>query len=208
MKFNELSEDARQKAIAWYAGCESQEFDGTDSYEGLEEGLKYLGITVTDEQRGRNGKGQPMYGPAFEWSGFCSQGDGLVFRGNWSATEMKLADLLADRPQDVDLMRIGQQLLIIALAYPLATCRVTTTNYGPGLPLMGVDECFTNMIEAESDDELPLEMQDTLQKLMRDAAAYCYAQLEAEYEYRTGEEQAIACIENNEYEFDADGERT
>lgn len=209
MKFNQLSDDARQKAIAWYSSCESQEFDGRDSYDGLEEGLKYLGITVTTQQCGRNGKGQPMYGPAFNWSGFCSQGDGLVFRGQWEAAEMNLAGLLADRPDDVDLMRIGQQLLIIALAHPLATCSVTTTNYGPGLPLMGVDNCYAMSPTAEpDDDELPLEVQDTLQQLMRDAADYCYAELEEEYEYRTGEANAIACIEDNEYDFDEDGERT
>lgn len=209
MKFNKLSKAAKQRALEWWTQLEGEEFDGSEHYEDLATGLKYLGIDVDTRTVARS----TQHGTRcvdkyeFEWSGFYSQGDGLAFKGSWRAEDMDLGALVENRGAESPLLAVGQQLMLVLLKHPLGRCTITTTNYGPGLPRMGVDDAFTRDDDGPAGNDLEMD-NDTyiaLREAFKAAAHICWCQLRDAYEDATSEENAIACIEANGYSFSKDG---
>lgn len=73
-KYDELSDEAKEKARDWYR-CGGLDYDWCDSvYEMADTAASLLGIDID-----RKGKSTP----AIYFSGFSSQGDGACFEGTW-----------------------------------------------------------------------------------------------------------------------------
>ncbi len=74
MKYDELSEKAKRKAVEWMQESNGEHFDGDfviDEWKNLLGGLGFTSIEIY-------------------WSGFCSQGDGACFTGSWSVDWLEL----------------------------------------------------------------------------------------------------------------------
>ena len=217
MKYAQLSKDAKERARQWWKDLEAQEWGqmrAPDLYEDMAECLKFLGITVSQTTRpgGRyldpkDPRGRAITEWDFEWSGFWSQGDGLVFKGEWNAKDVSLSGLKGYAPQDKVLERICVMAMALMLRWPEATADITTVSYGPGLPAMHTEDEFTglDMAGMNDDPQLPGEDIATLRQIIADAAHWCYKQLEDNYESDTGDEAAEEGIEANDYDFDKDG---
>lgn len=210
MKYTDLDDAAKAKAREWWKECEAHEWGHTrapDLYEDMAKCLSFLGITVNQSQRMAryvSGKTATVQEWDFEWSGFWSQGDGLVFRGSWRAENVDYAGLTAHAPQDEDLHEIGQQMLALMLKWPTARARITTVSCGPGLPGLSITDTYST--GDEDGPELPNEDILALHKLVRRACKWCYDTLEANYEYDTSDEAAEEGIEANDYDFTREGE--
>lgn len=211
VKYERLNKAAKAKAREWWQRLEGETWGSDrapDYYDDFIECLKHLGIEVKIETRhwrnittGREGTKQE---PAFHWSGFWSQGDGFVLEGEWTAEAVDLDKLQEHAPQDNVLTDICAEMTLLKLRWPVAQASITTVSAGPGLPYMRLDETTT---DPNGDDEpLPEDDRRELKRLVERACDWCYRQLEANYEYDTGDEAAEEAIKANDYQFDRDGE--
>lgn len=196
MKYSELSVDAKERAKQWWAEGECRDF-GNDEYT-LTDILTVLGHLGFDTDK-----------DDIQWSGFCSQGDGLSFRGGWRASQLDLAALLAHAPEDDDLPGFGATLMALTLRHPSSAAKIIFSYYGCGVPSMSIDETGTGVIddngwELTLSDEEAKEFEDTSRRI----AKWAYSQLEDEYNYRTSLEQADETLASTDgdYEFDEEGE--
>jgi hypothetical protein len=209
MKYAELSDEAKERARDWYKETENQTW-GTDRapdlYEDLATCCSHLGITISERTRHwRNrttGKEGSTLEYDIEWSGFWSQGDGLVIKGEWNAEDVDM-DALQDHVQDDKLTAICAEMTALKLRWPQGQASITTVSAGPGLPYMALEETSTD--PDEDDAPLPEDDKKALKRLIERACDWCYRQLQDNYEYDTGDEAAGEAIEANEYEFDEDG---
>lgn len=216
MKYHQLKPAAQERARQWFKDSEAEMWGSDrapDYYEDMATCLKFLGITVDMRtERWRNattGKEGSREEYDFEWSGFWSQGDGLVFKGAWDAEHVDMTGLAEYAPVDETLRRIAIAMTAIMLAHPDGHAKITTVSNGPGLSSMHL-ESWSGAYEDDDGNispELPEPHHDALQTQIAAACHWCYKQLEDNYEYDTGDEAAVEGIEANEYDFDRDGDR-
>lgn len=212
MKYEQLSDEAKAKAREWWKELEGQCWGSDrapDYYEDMATCLSHLGIEVgteTERWRTRDGKQHSRQRLAFQWSGFWSQGDGLVVEGRWRAENVDLDKLREHAPQDETLAAICIEMTVLKLRWPTLTAKITTVSHGPGLPGMSLEDVFTGQEDEDGTPGWPGEQDTkTLKRLIERACKWCYDQLEANYEYDTSDEAAAEAIEANEYEFDEEG---
>lgn len=190
-ELKELSTSAYERAYQWWL----ERFDGDQwwdyVYEDFRRIAEILGITVED----------------IEFSGFCSQGDGARFTGEYSYVPGSVKAIKKYAPQDEVLHRIARDL---QLAQRYAFYRLTV-NIKPGY--FGGNYVHENTVVFEGhgryysysltdNEEKALEgVEEALTDLMR----WLYRQLEKEWEYVSSYEQFEDSCEANDYLFDEDG---
>lgn len=215
MKYEDLNDAAKEKAREWWKELEGETWGSDrapDYYDDFITCLGFLGIEVKINTRVINGRKldpreqRTVQEPAFQWSGFWSQGDGFVLEGVWRAREVNANGLMEYAPQDQVLHKLCLDAVTIMLREPLGVATITTVSAGPGLPYMRLGETGTDRFDNDG-DELPMDDDDqkAVKDLVERACDWCYDQLESNYEYDTGDEAAEEAIKANEYEFDEDG---
>ena len=182
---DELTGRARERALAKLAEWATHEDWREDVYEDAISLFAHLGIEARK----------------LKFSGFWSQGDGASFEGTWKADRVNYAVLAANMPKDSKLLAIGLALQAFALEFPLAEVIITRSN-----------QCYSHSgtmtidVYPEGDDSETGSIDDSpAEQLMRDAADWLYARLEAEHAYLTDEAQLIENAQANGYEFEEDG---
>ena len=181
--FDELPDDAKERAREWWRGCFAQDSEWYDyTIDDSKECLSLLGFTATD----------------ILFTGFWSQGDGACFTGSWSASDVKpVRAMRAHAPKDDTLLRLSRDLnrlkrrdreAYATLIHRYRYCHENTIGF--------------DIRNAKRDDTI-----DTLTELSRDAMRWVYRQLEQEYEFMTANEQVDDAIRANEYEFTEAGKR-
>lgn len=209
MKYEELSDEAKVTAREWWKELEAQDWGSSrasDLYEDFAICCSHLGITIKQEGvkhvRGDRTWHSTEWG--IYWSGFWSQGDGLVIDGTWQAEDVDL-DALLTHANDDALTRICTEMTVLKLRWPQATATITTVSSGPGLGYLSLDTDSG----FETSDGTPgwIGEEDTkaLKRLIERACMWMYDQLEENYNYDTGDEAAEEAITANGYEFDEDG---
>lgn len=208
-KFDELSDQAKEKALENQAQFESENFETEFVYDDAVTVGALLGIEIGT----RSGSTRPK--PAIYYSGFSCQGDGACFEGRYTYRKGALKAIKshtgAGRDDasngDQELLRIAQELQKIQARnfYQLtATMKHSGHYYHSGCMSVDVERADGKEVSAgyagKRDDE------EEITQLMRDFADWIYKQLENEYDYVTGEEACTEAIEINEYEFTEDGE--
>lgn len=185
-EFSELSEQAKEKARAWYR---EGAFD-YDWYDCIFDDAKTIG---------------ELFGLAIEkiyFSGFCSQGDGACFTGSYKYRKGAAAAVRAYAPQDTELQKIAAELQKIQARqfYQLeASISSGRSRY-----------CHENSVDievthAESRYRDIGESEENLSDTLRDYMRWIYRQLEKEYEWLNSDEQVEESILANGYEFNKDG---
>jgi hypothetical protein len=200
MRYNELSDEAKRKAVKWMQESNGELFDGDFVIEEWKLLLGRLGFVDTD----------------IRWSGFCSQGDGACFTGHWNALWLDMLDSAADYTSAERAKEItaypekirGLFKLLDTVAddeeqdSPIVT-KCTLGHRGNYSHENSIDYTF------DTGGAYPTqEAEEEFKEWCRDLMDMIYKDLEAEYEWVTGEEYAVEAIDINDYNFNEEGEAT
>jgi len=180
---NELSENARQRAIEKYRSNCDVELDSTVEY--IEEILTCLGFES----------------PKIAYSGFCSQGDGLSFVSeNWQYKKGML-DKLGKITQEICFLNVSKQLQVMAknTGYKLQFSVKRTSNL----------YSHENTVQIEnnpySDFSLSADQDEILTTLKNCLCRVFYRMLEKDYDYQLSDEYIIENLQANNVMFLSSG---
>jgi hypothetical protein len=179
-KFDELNDNAKERAREWYrhGGFDYEWWDAT--YDDAKTCLALAGFDV-----------EKIY-----FSGFWSQGDGACFEGSWSAADTKpVKAMRAHAPKDKELHRIAAAMRAIARKDKAASMSVRHRGH------YSHEGCTEFNVEART-----AFLEEAIIETSRDAMRWIYKSLEREYEYLISDEQVDESIRANEYEFTEDGQ--
>lgn len=210
--YNELSDSAKERAIAWYREG-YLDYDWWDYlYEDFAQRAQELGIDLRQKPITlMNGK--TRYDPEIYFSGFYHQGSGSAFSGTWKAWEMNLNKLKSECPTDKELHRIGDVLASYAKEddQATATIRANRTNW-IDVSMKGGNTLTEQLNELDFDSQEYRQLnqaftnrEEAITEAIRDFNRWIYKQLKTEYEYLTSDEQIEVALQANEYEFTEDG---
>ena len=195
-KFEELSDEAKEKAREWFRDGYPDHEWWDCTYDDAKTVAGFMGFEVKD----------------IGFSGFWSQGDGAHFTGSWSASQVDVDKLREYAPQDTELHRIAEGLAEIAKKYPEASMSIAHSGHYQHENCtrfdfeFGVDEAIPyGTPEYKAAEKVIAEDQDTAEELARDLMRWIYRQLEDEYNWLVSDEQVDETIIANEYEFTEDG---
>lgn len=182
--FDELSDEAKQAAIEWYRSGDEFEFAAESVIDDCKEIASLIGID-TDH----------IY-----YSGFCSQGDGACFTGDYRYKKGALKAVMCYAPLDTKLHGVVKQLQAIqARHFYSLTASVAHRGHCYHEFCTDIDVNDKRDIDVSPDTESDLK--DTLRYFMQ----WIYSRLESEYEYIQSYEYCIEGIQANEYEFYGNG---
>lgn len=196
--YDELSDAAKQKARDEHRRFLGEVWDGEATLEDFQQIAPLLGVTLAKDRKGK---------PEIHYSGFWSQGDGASFTGEWHAADVQLGKLIEYAPQDLTLRQIADTLARLAVEYPGLWGRVERTSHHyahertVGLTQLEQVDAEDHEVEILQRAAVEARLIDALRDLMR----WLYRQLEADYEYATGDDAVVESIRANEYEFNAEG---
>ena len=202
-RLDELSEQARDKARAWYreaSACDDWHECVFDDFETI---CVILGVRLKTRSVRLFGGGTRQK-PCIWFSGFSSQGDGACLEGACSFAKGARKAIRAHAPQDGELHRIADALQAIQRRnfYQL---RADASQRGRGCHeysmSIGVER------DSPNNQAMTVDAGDAVAELLRDLARWLYRQLEREYEYQTSDEVTDEAILANEYTFTGDGRR-
>lgn len=207
-KFAELpTEKAKERARQWYRE-HNLDYDWWEyTYDWYANILAALGVCPKQKPTGRkknkDGVMVNVYGPAFYFSGFWSQGDGASWEGDYHY-RTGWRKLLAKETSDKDLFLIGEKLQDIQKRnmYQLRA-RVYTRGHYSHSNTMHMDQLWRD------DDKGVVEYFSTeteVLRIFRDLADWLYARLEEEYDHLQSDEVVDESMEANGYEFEENGE--
>lgn len=193
MKYSELSDEAKRKALEW--GREAQSEDSWFSEcvtEDWKATLEYLGF----------------YGVDVLWTGFYSQGDGACFVGNWQDKYVcfdRLVEYLGvERAESMDCYGFFRKIEALRGMGAIEPHYVALRHKGLYSHKHSVTYDY-DIPEAE-DDTIPdfeSDFKEACQSLMEDI----YSDLEKEYDYQMSDEAVAEMLEVNEFDFNEKGER-
>ena len=185
--FNELSDSAKETARDNYRqyGLDYEWHDCTiDKTDNALEMIGFNNIKIS-------------------FSGFCSQGDGACFTGNYEYQKGALKDVKEEFPQWEALHELTEQLQLInrRYFYQLAFKLEHSGRY------YHENSVTVDYVERLDGFEIngEVELFEELQCIVREFMQEIYIMLESEYDHLTSDEQVDEAIIINEYEFDENG---
>lgn len=202
-RFDELSEDARDRARAWYrdGGFDYDWFDAV--YEDFQRVAEILGISFKTRTVRLMGGGSRQE-PRIFFSGFWSQGDGASFECYYSYRKCASAEIRSYAPQDTTLHGIADALQAVQRRnfYQLRAEASHRGNYYH-------EYCMGISVERDSPtwQDMTAGAEEIVTEALRDLARWLYRQLEREYDYLTSDEAVDEAIAANGYTFTEAGKR-
>ena len=202
-RLDELSDEAKDKARAWYrqVGLDHDWFEFV--YDDFERICAILGVdlkTVPVRLYG-GGTGQK---PCIWFSGFWSHGDGACFEGRYSHATGAPRAIRDHAPKDNELHRIADVLQAIQRRnfYQLHATVTHRDRYY---------HVYSMAISVERDSptrqDMTADTEEIVIEALRDLARWLYRQLEREYDYLASDESVDDAITANAYTFAAAGHR-
>lgn len=181
--FDELSENAKQKALADHA--KSIDYDWYDFvYEDAKTIGSLMGIDVNN----------------IFFSGFCSQGDGACFEGGYGYKKNCVNAVMEYAPKDSDLHNIVKTLAAVQkrVFYQLtASVKHSGYYYHENCTVIDVEH-YDRVVSAQDEK--------AVKECLRDFMRWIYKRLENEYDYITSEESFSELCTANDWEFLESGE--
>ena len=183
-QFNELSDEAKDKAIENYRqdGFDYEWWDFI--FEDAKRMGALMGITVDN-----------IY-----FSGFSSQGDGACFEGSYEYVKgsvKAIRDETGDSDKDLTAIAKGLQAEQRRNFYGLSASVKQRGHYN--------HEFCTEIDVQDNRDNAPWQISDEVEEaikdLLRDFMRWIYRSLSREWDYMNSDEQITEMIEANEYEF-------
>lgn len=202
-RLDELSDDAKDKARAWYrkGGFDYDWYDAV--YEDFQRIAEILGIRFKTRTVHLYGGGSRQE-PRIFFSGFWSQGDGACFEGHYSYRNNASVEIRSYAPRDTILHGIADALQVVQRCnfYQL---RAEASHCGHYYH----EYCMAICVERDSAtyQEMTADAEDIVVEALRDLARWLYRQLEREYDYLSSDEPVDETITANEYTFTENGRR-
>jgi len=207
-KYEELSDEAKEKARDWWRDLEQRSGDNYFAESVIEDATiiaGYLGFSISKRTVPLM-SGKARQEPMIYWSGFWSQGDGACFEGWWYRRDMNKEKLLG-YTSDKTIIGIAETLEAIPASHDVRA--VINRPYGTHYSHSGTmfAEAEWDTLDDDSDGEYapPEDLNETIKQAARDLADWIYHSLEKEYEWMMADEQVADAIIANEYEFTQDG---
>jgi hypothetical protein len=186
MKFDTLSDKAKEKARDWWRCCEMHDLDLSNVIEDFIDRWKKIGLIVDYND--------------VRWSGFCSQGDGASFAGTYYPKE-DACMWAAEWPKLLSAARTLESIQRRHNCEVSASISIVSGHYVHS-NMMRVD---TYLDDEEEYNEGTLELDEEIRDVMRGLADELWCALEEEYDWIMGDENVDENIRANEYDFDEDG---
>lgn len=202
-RLHELSDDAREKARAWYReGAFDHEWHEF-VFEDFRQVVEILGVRLKTRPVQLHGGGTRGE-PCIWFSGFWSQGDGACFEGRYEYAKSASAAIRAYAPRDGELHRIADALKAVQRRnfYQLYADIGRRGRYHH-------EGSLEIVVRRDSPvwQDMTADAEDGVAEALRDLARWLYRQLEREYEFQTSDEQVDEAIAVNEYTFTETGRR-
>lgn len=199
--FDELTDEAKETARAWWRDSEAQDWNDSECViEDAERVATILGIEFSTSSVKLMGGGSRQT-PCVYWSGFWSQGDGACFEGSYSYAKGSCKAIREYAPKDTELHAIADSLAEVQKRnfYQFSASMTHRGRYYHS-GSMSVD------VEDSRDSYRDIgDAEETVTQAMRDFADWIYDQLESAWEWSFADEQVDENIRANEYEFDESG---
>ena len=200
---DELSDEAKEKARAWYRqhGLYEEWYDFI--HEDFETICRILGVTLATRTVRLHGGGTREK-PRIFHSGFSSQGDGAGYEGTWSHAKGARKAIRQYAPGDEELHRIADTLHDVQ--------RRNFFQLGATVRHRGRychEYCMMIGVERDSPSGQPPtdRAEDVAIEALRDLARWLYRRLREEYEHETSDETVDEALIVNELTFTAEGRR-
>ena len=199
LKFNELSDKAKEAARQWWIKCETEDSTSDeDVYEDASTIAELFGLDIKTRRVPLMGGGH-RYDPAIFYSGFWSQGAGACFEGTYEYKKGAYAAVKAHAPEDKELHEIVRQLQM-AQAKNFYQVACTTKHSGHYYH----SGCMS--VEPEHGSNSVVNDEDAFIQALREFADWIYKRLEDAWDYTVSDEHVDESMESNDYEFTEDGE--
>jgi len=197
-KFDELEEEAKEKAREWYRGLIEADEYSEYVYEDAATIAELMGLDIRTRPVKLMGGGT-RYEPCIYWSGFSSQGDGACFEGTWTYKPGSLERVKGHAPLDERLHAIAANLDNPKLSGLNANIKHRGNYYHEYMMDFEISPDYDVAFEVTE------EIEELVKEPLRDFARWIYRMLEAEHDYVHADEQVDDNIRCNEYEFTEDG---
>ena len=199
MRYNELSDEAKRKAVKWMQESNGEHFEPDHLIEEWTHLLYGLGFMETD----------------IRWRGFWSQGDGACFTASWGVDGLELEEVPGYTSDERAKEITAYPEKVRGLYKLLSTVEDDEEQESPIVVGASLEHrghyCHENSIDYTFDTggAYPTqEAEEEFKDWCRDLMHMIYKDLEAEYEWVTGEEYAVEAIDINDYNFNEEGEAT
>ena len=200
--FDELSEDAKSRALDWWRSCQ----DADDLQHVIDDAVtvgEMLGIEFAKRTVPLM-DGSTRQEPKIWWSGFCLQGDGACFEGSYGYKAGSAAAIRKHAPEDKRLHRIAADLQHVQRTafYKLwANVSHNSRYYHARSTSIEVERIYPEIMVHASESQ-----EDAVSEALWDFMDWIYHQLEQEYDYQNSDEQVAENIRANEIEFTENGQ--
>lgn len=198
--FEELSDDARERARAWFRDG-NLDYEWWDAvYDDFCTVCAIIGVELKTRAVRLMGGGTRR-SPRIYFRGFWWQGDGASLEGRYAYARGSVARIIAHAPKDEELHAIVQRLAEVQRRNFFSLYAIIDQS--------GI-HCHehTMRIDVRRDDaEMTADAGDEIAEALRDLARWLYARLETEYDFLNSDEVVDESIIVNGYTFTASGER-
>lgn len=200
-EFPELSDDAKEKARAWFRDGVGDWYDFI--YDDFEQICRILGVELKTRPVKLMGGGTRQQ-PCIYFSGFWSQGDGACFEARYAYAKGAARRIREHAPKDESLHRIADRLYGVQHAN-IFQLRADTRHRGHYYHAY----CMEVSVERDSPNWQAMTdgAEEAVTECLRDLAGWLYRQLEREWDYMMSDDYADEGIAANEYTFTEGGRR-
>lgn len=200
---NELSATAREQARAWYREHVLNDDWYQTVYDEFRDICNILGVEIKMYTAPLLSGGDQQQ-PCIWFSGFCHQGDGACFEGDYVYQPQAVYQIREHAAEDTELHRIADLLQAIQMNNG-GQLRAKIHHRGQYVH----ENCMTITVErhSPSGQEMTTDSEDIVTEAVRDLARWLYGWLESEYEWQTSDITTDDAISAGEYTFTGSGQR-
>lgn len=195
--FNELSDEAKAKAIESERNSENLEYHYSGEVEYYQDVLKNIGFTNVE----------------ISFSGFYSQGDGASFTADYDSSLINLDEL---KNHNTELYSLMARIDSVFGASGLTSDNVITANVKRisrhyshhntvALDDIAINGCGWGDDESDKINIAYNDLENYLTSLKDDICYIIYNSLEREYDYQSSDDYIAELLTINDYYFLADG---
>ncbi|HBC7422234.1 TPA: antitoxin of toxin-antitoxin stability system [Serratia marcescens] len=200
---DELSGSARESARDWYR----EHALNDDWYQNVFDEFRgvciILGVDIRMYRVPLQSGGHHQH-PCIWFSGFCHQGNGACFEGDYAYQPQAVYRIREHYPEDADLHRIADLLQAIQL-HNSGQLHVTIRHHGQHIH----ENCMAVTVErhSPSGQDMTTDSEAAVTEAMRLLTRWLYDWLESEYGWQTSPAIVDDDIIDGKYTFTASGQR-
>lgn len=200
---DELSATAREKARTWYREQALNDDWYQFVFNDFRDTCSILGVEIRTYTVPLLSGGNRQL-PAIWFSGFCHQGDGACFEGDYTWQPQAVYRLRERYPGGADLHRIADSLQAIQ-QHNDGQLRASIRHHGRYCHEN--DMTITVERHSPSGQDMTADSEDAVTDAIRELARWLYGWLESDYEWRTSDVVTDQSIRTAQYTFTESGQR-